>query len=79
MSDYTPTTGQVERAWVSHRLNPDYFGSENFGRGSAIAAEFDRWLNDVRADTWKQGAMAAIGRSVPPSMILDGNPYRFHA
>ncbi len=59
MSDYTPTTEEVWRAYI----NWEYGGP---------GAEFDRWLAEVKAEAWADGASAGCMCSVaePP------NPYR---
>ena len=41
-SDYTPTTEEVQRAY----RNSEYGGPDT---------EFDRWLAEVKAQTWEEG------------------------
>lgn len=55
MSEYTPTTENLRTAWISHRLDPDRYGRENFGRGLELVAEFDRWLAGELAKAWDEG------------------------
>ena len=62
MPDYTPTTEEVRELFtngISRHLT--YAG-----------AEFDRWLAEVKAEAWAEGASAGCMCSVaePP------NPYR---
>jgi len=52
MSDYTPTTWTVRSAWAS--LAED---EQNVGYDAA-AAEFDRWLAEVKAAAWDEGRSA---------------------
>ncbi len=42
MTDYTPTTEEVWRAYI----NWEYGGP---------GAEFDRWLAEVKAEVWQEG------------------------
>ena len=48
MTEYTPTTGQIENAWCSR-----YDGEHSWARGEELRgyeAEFDRWLEQVKAE-----------------------------
>lgn len=49
MSDYTPTTWTVRSAWAS--LAEDEQGVDF----DLAAAEFDRWLAEVKAAAWFDG------------------------
>ena len=65
MSDYTPTTEEV-------RL--DYAPAKTFPADAE--EQFDRWLAEVKADAWLEGA-CSVGESEFPSREWDeGNPYR---
>lgn len=61
MSDYTPTTEEVRNSYASW---------------SDAYPEFDRWLAEVKAEAWLEGA-CSVGESEFPSREWDeGNPYR---
>ena len=62
MDDFTPTTEDVRESYT-------YF------RGTIPtvehAAEFDRWLNEVKAEVWEDGANAGY-----VDALLDHEPLR---
>lgn len=45
MSDYTPTTEEVRKAYLSLRGGITWYE----GKAETIDAQFDRWLADVKA------------------------------
>lgn len=49
MSQYTPTTEQIKDAYRRDRVWEVHNG------GKIYAAEFDRWLDSVKADAWDEG------------------------
>lgn len=49
MSDYTPTTEEVRKAWADW-VTSDWLATE----------QFDRWLAEVRADIWDEGFSAQL-------------------
>ncbi len=57
---FTPTLSQVRQAWA-------YFQSESRTYTGSPGAEFNRWLDSVKADVWDKGH-EAYGRVE--------NPYR---
>lgn len=77
MSDYTPTTADVRGAYATHQ------GARYRGRKylDLRSAEFDRWLEQVRAEAWDEGHESAALR-IPEGVWHDvaaphpGNPYR---
>ena len=86
MNEYTPTTGQIENAWCSR-----YDGEHSWARGEELRgyeAEFDRWLEQVKAEAWEEGHSSSdtswdhiySGHSVPEGELcpecFTGNPYR---
>lgn len=83
MSDYTPTTGDVEEAWCSRYDGEHSWASAEERRG--YEAEFDRWLDqtllEAKAEVWEEGHIAAAMR-VPEGVWHDTasprthNPYR---
>ena len=69
MSDYTPTTEEVRGRYF-------WYGDYGDKEPVEIEAEFDRWLNEVKAQVWEQGyaigwATAWHGLEHPAR-----NPYR---
>lgn len=70
MSDYTPTTEEVSGAynfWLQQCSDETV---------EEITKKFDRWLDEVKADAWLEGA-CSVGESEFPSREWDeGNPYR---
>ena len=75
MTDYTPPTEQVREIYAEIRhectgldLNPH-------------RAEFDRWLEQVKAEAWEEGKRAGLRQSDwehgdTPTMYVAVNPYR---
>lgn len=70
--EYTPTTEEVREAYLDRK---DFEDAVSFieRRGDEVAAaEFDRWLNTVRAEAWDEGYDAAPMGGRP----RQENPYR---
>jgi hypothetical protein len=84
MTFMQPTTKYLRQRWVSHRVDPEYFGSANFGRGQeALEAEFDAWLAERDRQTAErahdEGFMEALDYYRVDDHVSDGpqgNPYR---
>ena len=53
MSDYTPTTDDVEDAWCSRYDGEHAWASGEERRG--YEAEFYRWMEQVKAEAWQEG------------------------
>ena len=49
MSEYTPTTPEVASAYSMHQYGVLAY------EGTQGRAEFDRWLNRIKADAWDEG------------------------
>ena len=66
MSDYTPTTGQVRHGYSisDGGLNDTWLREDAEGR-------FDRWLAEVKAQTWEEGYNAKWAET-----WFEDNPYR---
>lgn len=70
MSDYTPTTEEVRRShWLGTAMRSTDHLREN--------AAFNRWLAEVRADAWQDGAYHIAGKDNELVHVADTeNPYR---
>lgn len=68
MSDYTPTTEQVRNCYRKRW----YEQSER-----QSVAEFDRWLDSVRAEAWEEGYYATEG--LGHHEVEASNPYEEEA
>lgn len=44
MTEYTPTTEQVRKYWL-----------DKWAPSANLDAQFDRWLNEIRAKAWTEG------------------------
>ena len=73
MSEYTPTTQQVRREYVSGRAEAESAMSYD----PQYEPEFDRWLDNVRAEAWEEGWRTgyADGAHYDDPRITP-NPYR---
>ena len=73
MSDYTPPTEQVREIYAEIR-------HESTGLGfDPHRAEFDRWLEQVKAEAWDEGFADGVNHDLgdwdnAPAII--NNPYR---
>ncbi len=47
MSEYTPSTDEVRGAWIALTYNN-------------TPEQFDRWLEQVKAEAWKEGYVAGF-------------------
>ena len=71
MGDYTPTTKQVRFAYTDRR---DFDSQIGLGEGPGdeeAGAEFNRWLNSIKAEAWEQGKRAEETAWIH---VLDGHP-----
>lgn len=71
MTDYTPTTADVEDAWCSR-----WDGEHSWASGEELRgyeAEFDRWLKQVKAEAWDEGRAAGWAEDCAYDAP---NPYR---
>ena len=81
MTDYTPTTKQVRDGY---RFDPeeDYYNPLQAGANAERAGrDFDRWLEQVKAEAWEEGKRAGLRQSDwehgdTPTMYVAVNPYR---
>ena len=88
MTEYTPTTGEVRSlyksgAWLMPDRAPRKFDPGEYE--GVVFGEFDRWLNEIRAEAWDEGWERSIdferswrfavknGETVPQR---PRNPYR---
>ena len=75
MTDYTPTTQEVRGKYATHQ-GARYRGQKYL---DLRRAEFDRWLNEVKAEAWDEGFTDGINHDLgdwdnAPAIIK--NPYR---
>ena len=76
MSDYTPTTEQAREACILGRcLAP------SFRQRRELGGDFDRWLEQVKAEAWKQGYASGHSNAMrqimgEPNASSTQNPYR---
>lgn len=78
MSDYTPTTDKIEDAWCSRYDGEHSWASGEERRG--YEAEFNRWLEQVKAEAWDEGFDAgerdAFDLNENPDHECIPNPHR---
>lgn len=67
----TPSTRGVRSAYL--RV---WNGSIEGANAETVAAEFDTWLNQVKADAWDEGANALEHHQMHVSGGWPNNPYR---
>ena len=77
MSDYTPTTDEINSVWRSRYDSQYHWAAGEELRG--YEDEFDRWLEQVRAEAWDEGFADGVNHDLgdwenAPSII--NNPYR---
>lgn len=65
MSDYTPTTNEIEKAFAC--------GQNGLWKHDRIM-EFSRWLAEVKAQAWAEGAKQ--GFMAPRKGAIIVNPYK---
>ena len=81
MSDWTPTTEQVRNGY---RYDPedDYYNPLQAGANAERnARDFDRWLEQVKAEAWDEGYTSGRSNAMrrmsdEPKAPLTRNPYR---
>ena len=49
MTDFTPITNRIRKAWITHRIR------KSFRTAPEASQEFDRWLEGVKAEAWNEG------------------------
>ena len=71
MTDYTPTTPQIKGSYVQLHSGTSWV-SKGLRR-----AEFDRWLDEIRAEAWDEGHNAGQHNEheYRPGRVM-ANPYR---
>lgn len=70
MSNYTPNTEAVREQYT--REQPPHIGTVG-----SKSAEFNRWLNQVKAEVWREGNMAGRYEITEPADVP--NPYEDEA
>lgn len=65
MEDFTPTTEDVRLIWIISQT------------GCKARAEFDRWLNEVKAEVWEEGAYSGYDDALADRETMR-NPYTTH-
>lgn len=58
ISEGVPTTDDVRGGYALGEYSPDQYPWKSYEQGEV---EFDRWLNQVKAEAWDQGWEAAYG------------------
>ena len=85
MTEYTPTTEEVRKAW--NMMPHDRYYKGNLVGQLASGEEFHRWLAEVKAQAWEEGerrgrdnerALMMCQAQLRPSnsAVLIKNPYR---
>ena len=74
MSDYTPTTEEVRGAFVVGCDFSNHLGAGSDDLSDASSPEFDRWLNEVKAQVWEEGWHT--GNKDSDGLQPTVNPYR---
>lgn len=77
MSEYTPTTADIRHGYIvtSMRYTPETDDHLLAKRRREVADEFDRWLDQVKADAWDAGAQAQAA-AYGMDQDTGPNPYR---
>ena len=70
MTDYTPTTEEVRQNWQGYGYTRD----SQLGR--IKGEDFDRWLAEVKAEAWLEGARSVGEDEFPFREWDEVNPYR---
>lgn len=80
MREYTPTMAQVRQFWASDGALQPAAKSYDFEES---AAEFDRFIADVKADAWDEGLQVGWEECQSPGPFVNDwwdseapNPYR---
>lgn len=93
MSEYTPTTDEVRECWATAEINPDGYIADGLPVPNEIEqyAEFNRWLDQVKAAARREGRAEAWDACVTKSEargwmhdyavteMQESNPYRKEA
>ena len=80
MTEYTPTTEEVRSlyesgAWLMTDRAPNKFDQKRYE--GMFPGEFDRWLNEIRAEAWEEGAESAFyDPEIRDLVDYPENPYR---
>lgn len=72
MSDYTPTTEEIRRAYTSY-TQPSVSDSGELFYG--ISVEFDRWLFHIQEDAWEAGYQAGVHDGRYDTVRETSNPH----
>ena len=75
MTDYTPTTEEVRKAYLSLRGGMTWYE----GKADAIDAQFDRWLAEVKREVWDDAVnqvIATVRCDSEDVTWVNKNPYR---
>ena len=71
MTERTPPTGTIRNAFAKAHPFPHTTDIEE------RYAEFDRWLNEIRAEAWQEGAESAFyDPEIRDLVDYPENPYR---
>lgn len=75
LAEHTPDTATIRHVYA------DYWHDEAISSGSPTLeqnrAEFDAWLNKIRADAWDEGYENAFGRAMEDDWpMVRPNPYK---
>ena len=80
MSDYRPTIDNIRRAWAWWRkpmLDKKHYFPDDEALFTVTDREFDRWLEQVKAEAWDEGHHAGQHNEHEhrPRRVMT-NPYR---
>lgn len=73
--EVTPDTDAVRYYYIDAGSNVERYTGTVSPEGLRRSAEFNRWLNQVRAEAWEQGAFAAA-TSLDHGGHNADNPYK---
>lgn len=73
MTEYTPTTDEVRHMFATAPLG----GAQPALPVPALVREFDRWLDQVKADAWDSAVVSMVyADGTPVEIVANRNPYR---
>lgn len=83
-STYVPTTDEVETgfhefaSWLETKYPGEYEQAPEFADWREAMHGFRRWLNEVKAEAWEEGAESAFYNPEIRDLVdyPDENPYR---